>query len=185
MGLYGGCFFSLLQVVYWDAYDGSAIRELEGLLTGSINAMDISQGGTHFVTGTGSTPFCYHHYVFGFFFNFHSSFHWFICIYLHLTGFFCPICVFFLFVCTPGGDDKLVKVWDYMEGAVTHVGMAHGGSITGIKLCSNSSTLISTSTDGAVVLWRFPHSPASWLRFHLPSTIRHVLKWASHVEVSI
>eukprot|EP00066_Takifugu_rubripes_P006911 XP_003972038.2 PREDICTED: cilia- and flagella-associated protein 52 [Takifugu rubripes] len=98
------------KVVYWDAYDGSAIRELEGLLTGSINAMDISQSGTHFVTG---------------------------------------------------GDDKLVKVWDYMEGAVTHVGMAHGGSITGIKLCSNSSTLISTSADGAVVLWRFPHSPAS------------------------
>lgn len=38
-------------------YDGSAIRVLEGQLTGSINAMDISQGGTHFVTGTGLTHF--------------------------------------------------------------------------------------------------------------------------------
>lgn len=151
-------FFFILQVVYWDAYDGSAIRELEGLLTGSINAMDISQGGTHFVTGTGSRPFSYHRHVYFFYF------HWFICIYLHLTVFFFFVqfvSFFCLFLYTSGGDDKLVKVWDYMEGAVTHVGMAHGGSVTSIKLCSNSSTLISTSTDGAVVLWRFPHAPAS------------------------
>lgn len=67
--------------------------------------------------------------------------------------------VFFLII--TGGDDNLVKVWDYMEGVVTHVGKAHGGSITSIKLCSNSSTLISTSADGAIILWRFPHSPTS------------------------
>lgn len=59
-----------------------------------------------------------------------------------------------------GGDDKLVKVWDYKQGVVTHVGMAHGGSITSIKLCCNSSTLISTGADGAIIRWRFPH-PAS------------------------
>lgn len=62
---------------------------------------------------------------------------------------------------TTGGDDKLVKVWDYMEGVVTHIGIAHGGSITSIKLCSNNSTLISTSADGAIVRWRFPHPPSS------------------------
>lgn len=132
----------VLQVVYWDAYDGSAIRELEGLLTGSINAMDISQSGSHFVTGTGLTGL--------------------ICIYLHLIIYsqifpFLPFC----FLMITGGDDNLVKVWDYMEGVVTHVGKAHGGSITSVKLCSNSSTLISTSADGAIVLWRFPHFPAS------------------------
>lgn len=156
----------MLKVVYWDAYDGSAIRELEGLLTGSINAMDISQSGTHFVTGTGLRPACY----------------CFICIDLlsHVIDLDLWAEDWFIFA-TSGGDDKLVKVWDYMEGAVTHVGMAHGGSITGIKLCSNSSTLISTSADGAVVLWRFPHSPASWLRFSWPRTMRHVLKDASPV----
>ncbi|XP_054461063.1 cilia- and flagella-associated protein 52 [Anoplopoma fimbria] len=56
-----------------------------------------------------------------------------------------------------GGDDKLVKVWDYMEGAVTHVGIAHSGSITSIKVCSNNRTLLSTSADGAILRWRFPH----------------------------
>ncbi len=60
-----------------------------------------------------------------------------------------------------GGDDKLVKVWDYMEGAVTHIGIAHGGSITSIKICSNNRTLISTSADGAILRWRFPHPSSS------------------------
>uniref|UniRef100_A0A8D0AV03 Cilia- and flagella-associated protein 52 n=1 Tax=Sander lucioperca TaxID=283035 RepID=A0A8D0AV03_SANLU len=59
------------------------------------------------------------------------------------------------------GDDKLVKVWDYMEGAVTHTGIAHGGSITSIKVCSNNRTLVSTSADGAILRWRFPHPSSS------------------------
>lgn len=58
---------------------------------------------------------------------------------------------------TPGGDDKLVKVWDYMAGTVTHVGLAHGGSITSVKICSNNRTLVSTSADGAILCWKFPH----------------------------
>lgn len=32
-------------------YDGSAIRELDGTKTGSINAMDVSPDGRFFVTG--------------------------------------------------------------------------------------------------------------------------------------
>ncbi|XP_034442928.1 cilia- and flagella-associated protein 52-like [Hippoglossus hippoglossus] len=60
-----------------------------------------------------------------------------------------------------GGEDKLVKVWDYMEGAVTHVGVAHGVTITSIKICSNNRTLVSTSEDGAVLRWRFPHPSSS------------------------
>uniref|UniRef100_A0A3Q3W524 Cilia- and flagella-associated protein 52 n=1 Tax=Mola mola TaxID=94237 RepID=A0A3Q3W524_MOLML len=98
------------KVVYWDVFDGSAIREVEGSKSGAINGMAISQDGRHFVTG---------------------------------------------------GDDRLLKVWDYMEGVVTHLGMVHGGSITSIKLCCNNSTLISTSADGAIVRWRFPHPSSS------------------------
>ncbi|XP_077381780.1 cilia- and flagella-associated protein 52 [Festucalex cinctus] len=56
-----------------------------------------------------------------------------------------------------GGEDKLVRVWDYMDGTVTHVGKAHGGSITSVEICCNNSTLISTSVDGAVMRWKFPH----------------------------
>lgn len=67
--------------------------------------------------------------------------------------------VFHLFM--TGGDDKLVKVWDYMEGAVTHIGIAHSGSITCVKVCSNNRTLISTSADGAILRWKFPHPSSS------------------------
>ncbi|XP_076585608.1 cilia- and flagella-associated protein 52 [Chaetodon auriga] len=98
------------KVSYWDVYDGSAIRELEGSQSGAINGMHISEDGRHFVTG---------------------------------------------------GEDKLLKVWDYMEGVVTHIGVAHNGSITGVKLCSNNRTLISTSADGAILRWRFPHPSPS------------------------
>ncbi|KAG7486120.1 cilia-and flagella-associated protein 52 [Solea senegalensis] len=98
------------KVAYWDVYDGSTIRELEGSQSGAINDMHISHDGKHFVTG---------------------------------------------------GDDKLVKVWDYMEGVVTHIGIAHGGSITSIGICSNNRTLVSTSADGAILRWRFPHPPSS------------------------
>lgn len=39
------------KIVYWETYDGGQIRELEGSKRGSIDGMDISFDGTHFVTG--------------------------------------------------------------------------------------------------------------------------------------
>ncbi|KAJ3614522.1 hypothetical protein NHX12_018094 [Muraenolepis orangiensis] len=60
-----------------------------------------------------------------------------------------------------GAEDKLVKVWSYLEGEVTHVGTAHGGSITSVRLCGNNRTLVTTSTDGAILRWKFPHQLAS------------------------
>ncbi|KAM4603483.1 cilia- and flagella-associated protein 52 [Polymixia lowei] len=98
------------KIGYWEVYDGSAIRELEGSLSGPINGMHIAQDGRHFVTG---------------------------------------------------GDDKLVKVWNYMDGEVTHVGVGHSGSITGVKVCTNNRTLVSTSADGAILRWRYPHPQSS------------------------
>ncbi|KAG5278993.1 hypothetical protein AALO_G00104960 [Alosa alosa] len=94
------------KIGYWEVYDGSAIRELEGSLSGAINGMHITQGGDHFVTG---------------------------------------------------GDEKLVKVWHYSDGVVTHVGIGHSGNITSVQICPNNKHVISTSADGAVLRWRFPH----------------------------
>ncbi|XP_072318970.1 cilia- and flagella-associated protein 52-like [Eucyclogobius newberryi] len=98
------------KVTYWDVYDGSPIRELEGSQSGAINGVHITQDGKYFVTG---------------------------------------------------GDEKLVKVWDYMDAFVTHTGIAHGGSITSVKVCNNSRLLVSTSADGAILCWRFPHAASS------------------------
>ncbi|XP_069606735.1 cilia- and flagella-associated protein 52 [Ranitomeya imitator] len=94
------------KIGYWEVFDGSAIRGLDGSMSGAINGMDISDSGSHFVTG---------------------------------------------------GDDKLVKVWDYNEGEVTQVGIGHSGSISRLKICPLSKYIISVSTDGAILRWKYPY----------------------------
>ncbi|XP_067164288.1 cilia- and flagella-associated protein 52 [Apteryx mantelli] len=94
------------RIGYWEVFDGSAIRELEGSASGSINGMDITSDGTYFVTG---------------------------------------------------GDDHLVKMWDYNEGEVTHVGVGHSGSITRLKICPGNKYIVSVSADGAILRWKYPH----------------------------
>lgn len=41
------------KLAYWEVYDGSAIREVDASISGSINGMDISPDGNTFVTGGG------------------------------------------------------------------------------------------------------------------------------------
>nr|XP_008994774.1 cilia- and flagella-associated protein 52 isoform X3 [Callithrix jacchus] len=95
------------KIAYWEVFDGSVIRELEGSLSGSINGMDITQEGTHFVTG---------------------------------------------------GNDHLVKVWDYNEGEVTHVGVGHSGNITRIRISPGNQYIVSVSADGAILRWKYPYT---------------------------
>uniref|UniRef100_A0A8C9L8A0 Cilia- and flagella-associated protein 52 n=1 Tax=Pavo cristatus TaxID=9049 RepID=A0A8C9L8A0_PAVCR len=96
------------RIGYWEVYDGSAIRDLEGSLSGSINGMDITSDGARFVTG---------------------------------------------------GDDHLVKMWDYNEGTVTHIGVGHSGNITRLKICPGNKYIVSVSADGAILLWKYPGCP--------------------------
>ncbi|XP_062852619.1 cilia- and flagella-associated protein 52 [Trichomycterus rosablanca] len=93
------------KIGYWEVFDGSAIRELEGSQSGAINGMHITDEGHHFVTG---------------------------------------------------GDEKLVKLWHYSDGDVTHVGVGHSGSISSVCFCPNNRFIISTSTDGAILRWKIP-----------------------------
>ncbi|XP_023601107.1 cilia- and flagella-associated protein 52 [Myotis lucifugus] len=93
------------KIGYWEVYDGSVIRELEGSSSGSINGMDISVDGVHFVTG---------------------------------------------------GKDHMVKVWDYNEGEVTHVGVGHSGTITRLRISPGNQYIISVSADGAILRWKCP-----------------------------
>ncbi|KAL5019283.1 hypothetical protein ScPMuIL_005005 [Solemya velum] len=55
-----------------------------------------------------------------------------------------------------GGDDKLLKVWTYNEGAVKYVGLGHSGSITRVKICPEQENIVSVSKDGAILIWKFP-----------------------------
>ncbi|NXT57832.1 CFA52 protein, partial [Pluvianellus socialis] len=96
------------KIAYWEVFDGSAIREVEGSASGTINGMDITSDGAYFVTG---------------------------------------------------GEDHLVKLWDYNEGAVTHVGVGHSGNITRLKICPEKKSIVSVSADGAILLWKYPDLP--------------------------
>ena len=44
-------FGSLLQIAYWETFDGSAIRDLEGSKSGSVEGMDVSPDAQCFVSG--------------------------------------------------------------------------------------------------------------------------------------
>ncbi|NXC20565.1 CFA52 protein, partial [Corythaeola cristata] len=95
------------RIEYWEVFDGSALREVEGSASGSINGMDITSDGACFVTG---------------------------------------------------GDDHLVKLWDYNEGTVTHIGAGHSGNITRLKICPGKKYIVSVSADGAILIWKYPDS---------------------------
>lgn len=97
------------KIGYWETFDASMIRELEGSLSGSVNALDISADGTYFVSG---------------------------------------------------GDDKMVKVWTYDQGEMTHIGLGHSAPVTRVKISPDEQHIISVSTDGAILRWTFPHKPA-------------------------
>ncbi|XP_046854980.1 cilia- and flagella-associated protein 52-like [Xenia sp. Carnegie-2017] len=93
------------KIAYWETFDGSQIRELEGSKSGSIEGLDISSDGIYLVTG---------------------------------------------------GADKLIKVWKYEEGSVTHIGEGHSGDITRLRICPNRQWIVSVGTDGAILRWRYP-----------------------------
>ena len=40
-----------VKIAYWETFDGSQIRELEGSKSGSIEGLDISSDGAYLVTG--------------------------------------------------------------------------------------------------------------------------------------
>ena len=93
------------KIAYWETFDASQIRELDGSKSGSIEGLDISSDGIYLVTG---------------------------------------------------GADKLIKVWKYEEGSITHVGEGHSGDITRLKICPNRQWIVSVSADGAILRWKYP-----------------------------
>uniref|UniRef100_A0A5K3ET11 Cilia- and flagella-associated protein 52 n=2 Tax=Mesocestoides corti TaxID=53468 RepID=A0A5K3ET11_MESCO len=59
-----------------------------------------------------------------------------------------------------GGDDKIVKVWRYNEGDVTHIGLGHSSPITRLKISPDQKLIITVSEDGGIFIWDFPPQEA-------------------------
>jgi cilia- and flagella-associated protein 52 len=55
-----------------------------------------------------------------------------------------------------GGQDKLVKVWNYDEGISHYSGVGHSGNITKIGVAPNQEFIVTVGAEGAIFLWHMP-----------------------------
>ncbi|CAJ1009989.1 putative WD domain, G-beta repeat [Leishmania naiffi] len=52
-----------------------------------------------------------------------------------------------------GGNDRIVKVWDYDRGECIAVGLAHSCSITKVRVSPDGKKIVSVGDEGAVMVW--------------------------------
>jgi WD40 repeat protein len=57
-----------------------------------------------------------------------------------------------------GGEDKIVKLWDYDEGLCYYRGVGHSGGITKIAIAPNQQFFVSTGSEGGIFVWKTPDS---------------------------
>lgn len=53
-----------------------------------------------------------------------------------------------------GGNDRILKVWDYERGDCVAVGLAHSCGITKVKISPDGKHMVTGGDDGAVMIWR-------------------------------
>jgi WD40 repeat protein len=60
-----------------------------------------------------------------------------------------------------GGEDRLVKLWDYEEGVCKYVGVGHSGPITCAAISPNQNFVVSVGQDAAIFIWSVPDDYAA------------------------
>jgi len=55
-----------------------------------------------------------------------------------------------------GGDDRLVKVWDFETGDIVAVGKGHCGNIKKAVFAPNQSIIVSVGEEGGIYIWKLP-----------------------------
>lgn len=55
-----------------------------------------------------------------------------------------------------GGEDKVVKLWDYDEGLIYYQGVGHSGGITKVAIAPNQQFFVSTGGEGGIFVWAMP-----------------------------
>ena len=55
-----------------------------------------------------------------------------------------------------GGEDKLIKLWDYDEGINYYHGVGHSGVITCVAISPDQKTIVSVGSEGAIFCWHMP-----------------------------
>jgi len=63
-----------------------------------------------------------------------------------------------------GGEERLLKLWDYDEGVCKFIGVGHSGTITSAKIAPDQSFIVSAGSEGAIFLWKMPDEVADRCR---------------------
>lgn len=57
-----------------------------------------------------------------------------------------------------GGEDKVIKLWDYDEGISYFNGIGHSGAVTKIAISPNQKYIVTAGSEGAIFIWHMPES---------------------------
>lgn len=55
-----------------------------------------------------------------------------------------------------GGEERLLKLWDYDLGICKYLGVGHSGSITCAAISPDQTFIVSTGAEGAILIWTVP-----------------------------
>lgn len=55
-----------------------------------------------------------------------------------------------------GGEERLLKLWDYDKGITEYLGVGHSGTITCAAISPDQSFIVSTGAEGAILIWTMP-----------------------------
>jgi WD40 repeat protein len=57
-----------------------------------------------------------------------------------------------------GGQDGILRIWNYDEGICYYEGEGHSGSINKIKISPDQRRIISVGSEGAIFFWDMPEA---------------------------
>nr|CAD7409381.1 unnamed protein product [Timema cristinae] len=146
------------RIGYWEVYDGSLVRELEGSTASGLNALDVNSKGDLIVTGGNDQVIKPCLYLFHgvcmlqpCLYLFHGVCMLQLCLYLfHGVCMLQPCLYLFHGVC-------MLQLWKYIEGVSTHVGLGHAGIITAVTFSPDNRYIVSVSADGGIFRWVNPY----------------------------
>lgn len=55
-----------------------------------------------------------------------------------------------------GGEERLLKLWDYDAGICKYVGVGHSGSISACAISPDQTFIVSGGSEGAILIWTMP-----------------------------
>jgi len=55
-----------------------------------------------------------------------------------------------------GGEERLLKLWDYDKGVCKYIGVGHSGTITSAKIAPDETFIVSSGSEGGIFLWKMP-----------------------------